>query len=254
MNFFLKQILFVMPISGMLVAQPLLTTTGDILQVALPLSGLGLSLYHKNESAQQEFYMRMLCTQGLTSLIKISLNKTEFGLRPNGGGYAFPSGHTSLAFQASFFIHKYYGYEYSVPAFALAGLTSYSRVKGKHHSYKDIIGGIVLSYLIQEIVDQQFKKDWFFSMASHNNAYIQFEKKILIQPTSSMCITCGHKMDKMPLSVRQWICPFCQHSHDKDVNAAKNIREIGLADLLGPSNCVKSSQGARAVSSAAPSK
>jgi putative transposase len=74
------------------------------------------------------------------------------------------------------------------------------------------------------------------------------------QPTSKVCSTCGHKMDKMPLSVRQWTCPFCQHSHDRDVNAAKNIREIGLADLLGPSNCVKSSHGARAVSAAAPSK
>jgi len=59
-------------------------------------------------------------------------------------------------------------------------------------------------------------------------------------PTSKLCSECGHKMDSMPLSVRDWVCPSCGCHHDRDVNAAKNIQAIGLADVLGHSICVKS--------------
>jgi putative transposase len=59
-------------------------------------------------------------------------------------------------------------------------------------------------------------------------------------PTSKLCSKCGHKMDSMPLSLRDWDCPSCGCHHDRDVNAAKNIQAIGLADVLGHSICVKS--------------
>ena len=49
------------------------------------------------------------------------------------------------------------------------------------------------------------------------------------------------------------ICLFENgHVHlDRDVNAAKNIRMIGLADSLGLSDCVKSSSVATLVSASA---
>lgn len=33
----------------------------------------------------------------------------------------------------------------------------------------------------------------------------------------------------MPLSVRAWVCPECGAYHDRDVNAAKNIRDVGAS-------------------------
>ena len=65
------------------------------------------------------------------------------------------------------------------------------------------------------------------------------------EPSSKVCSCCGYKMDKMPLSVREWQCPSCQQLHDRDVNAGRNIRQIGLADMLGHSICVKSSPEAK---------
>lgn len=62
------------------------------------------------------------------------------------------------------------------------------------------------------------------------------------EPSSKLCHDCGHKVDKLPLSIRTWDCPACYCTHDRDINAARNIRAIGLADLLGHSNCVKSSR------------
>ncbi|MBB4742986.1 putative transposase [Actinoplanes octamycinicus] len=47
-------------------------------------------------------------------------------------------------------------------------------------------------------------------------------------PSSKVCSACGHLTGKMPLNVRQWSCP-CGATHDRDVNAARNILAAGLA-------------------------
>ena len=43
------------------------------------------------------------------------------------------------------------------------------------------------------------------------------------EPTSKTCSHCGHRMGRMPLDVRRWVCPECGCLHDRDVNAAINI-------------------------------
>ena len=52
-------------------------------------------------------------------------------------------------------------------------------------------------------------------------------------PSSKACSTkgCDFKHTELPLSVRRWACPFCGKRHDKDVNAACNIKAQGLAVL-----------------------
>ncbi|MGL5871786.1 MAG: RNA-guided endonuclease InsQ/TnpB family protein [Xenococcaceae cyanobacterium] len=48
-------------------------------------------------------------------------------------------------------------------------------------------------------------------------------------PSSKRCGNCGFKIDKLPLSVREWECPSCGTTHDRDINAAHNILAAGLA-------------------------
>ncbi|WP_308065139.1 RNA-guided endonuclease InsQ/TnpB family protein [Escherichia coli] len=50
-------------------------------------------------------------------------------------------------------------------------------------------------------------------------------------PSSKRCSDCGYTMPKMALNVRSWVCPECGANHDRDVNAAKNIKAAGLAAL-----------------------
>ena len=52
-------------------------------------------------------------------------------------------------------------------------------------------------------------------------------------PSSKTCACCGSKIDKLPLSVRSWQCQHCHTTHDRDINAATNIRRQALADALG---------------------
>ncbi len=49
-------------------------------------------------------------------------------------------------------------------------------------------------------------------------------------PSTRMCSVCGAVGEKLPLNVREWTCP-CGSVHDRDVNAARNIRAAGRADL-----------------------
>lgn len=60
-------------------------------------------------------------------------------------------------------------------------------------------------------------------------------------PSSKRCNHCGHVVQSLPLPIRAWDCPACATHHDRDINAARNIRDFALADALGYSVCVKGS-------------
>jgi len=47
-------------------------------------------------------------------------------------------------------------------------------------------------------------------------------------PSSKTCSECGLRVEKIPLSVRQWACA-CGAVHDRDINAAKDLRRYALA-------------------------
>ena len=50
-------------------------------------------------------------------------------------------------------------------------------------------------------------------------------------PSSKTCSACGHVAASLPLAVREWACESCGALHDRDINAAINIRAAGLAAL-----------------------
>ena len=50
-------------------------------------------------------------------------------------------------------------------------------------------------------------------------------------PSSKTCHVCLNQVGSLPLDIRQWTCERCQATHDRDVNAAINLREEGLRIL-----------------------
>lgn len=50
-------------------------------------------------------------------------------------------------------------------------------------------------------------------------------------PSSKRCSSCGYILPKLSLDVRKWTCPECSIEHDRDINAAINIKAAGLAVL-----------------------
>nr|QMP83500.1 MAG: putative transposase [Caudoviricetes sp.] len=68
----------------------------------------------------------------------------------------------------------------------------------------------------------QYKCDW------HHRTFHKINRWF---PSSKICSHCEHKMESMDLSVREWQCPNCNTIHDRDHNAAVNIKNQGQLDL-----------------------
>jgi len=67
-----------------------------------------------------------------------------------------------------------------------------------------------LQYKLEEMGKKLVKVDKFFA-------------------SSQICSCCGHKNTKIKnLAIRAWDCPACGTHHDRDVNAAINIRNEGM--------------------------
>jgi putative transposase len=73
----------------------------------------------------------------------------------------------------------------------------------------------------------------FISMLDYKSRWYgrTFHKIDTWFPSSKTCSCCGHKMESMDLSVREWTCPSCNTHHDRDLNAATNILNEGIKDL-----------------------
>lgn len=52
------------------------------------------------------------------------------------------------------------------------------------------------------------------------------------EPSTKRCSACGHVNTDITLDVEEWICPECGVHHDRDLNAAINIREKSLEIIL----------------------
>jgi putative transposase len=64
----------------------------------------------------------------------------------------------------------------------------------------------------------------------------EWRDKILIEldrwyPSSKTCSNCRHVLDELRLDVRYWTCPKCRVTHDRDINAARNLLMEGLRQL-----------------------
>lgn len=42
-------------------------------------------------------------------------------------------------------------------------------------------------------------------------------------PSSKTCSNCGYKLESLSLGIRYWVCPDCNTTHDRDINASINI-------------------------------
>lgn len=63
----------------------------------------------------------------------------------------------------------------------------------------------------------KYKSEW------DGKTYIEVDRFFASSKTCSVCL---NKVDSLPLDIRAWACSKCLTSHDRDVNAAVNIRNV----------------------------
>ncbi|BDI14575.1 transposase [Nostoc cf. commune SO-36] len=62
-------------------------------------------------------------------------------------------------------------------------------------------------------------------------------------PSSKLCSSCFYQIGEMPLDVREWTCPHCNTHHDRDANAAQNIRAEGIRMIKAEGSAVSAVGG-----------
>jgi len=144
---------------------PLVTQSGDALQIGLPLAALGLTFLLVGEgpentqgqglvsrqfdwtrmdgSPRHDLALAITRTELLTYGLKYGVNAE----RPNGGGQSFPSGHTSIAFASAEFMRKEYGWGWGIPAYLVASYVGWSRVESEKHWPRDVWAGAAIGVL-----------------------------------------------------------------------------------------------------------
>ncbi|NCR15243.1 MAG: IS200/IS605 family element transposase accessory protein TnpB [Microcystis aeruginosa BS11-05] len=73
-----------------------------------------------------------------------------------------------------------------------------------------------------------------YKAENEGKTYIEVDRWF---PSSKTCNVCLNQVGSLPLDVRNWTCEYCQTTHDRDINAATNIRNEALRILaLGTSD------------------
>ncbi|MGK5094406.1 RNA-guided endonuclease TnpB family protein [Deltaproteobacteria bacterium TL4] len=70
----------------------------------------------------------------------------------------------------------------------------------------------------------EFRRQLEYKAAMHGNRLVVADRWFA---SSKTCAQCHYKLDELPLSMRQWTCPSCGTQHDRDVNAARNLEQVG---------------------------
>ncbi|MCD0453155.1 transposase [Actinocorallia sp. API 0066] len=94
------------------------------------------------------------------------------------------------------------------------------------------VTGLARTRLAKSVYDagwSQFLRMLEYKAARHGRYFARVGR---FTPTSQTCSSCGVKDGPKPLRVREWTCGNCGSTHDRDMNAAKNILAAGRADRL----------------------
>ena len=73
----------------------------------------------------------------------------------------------------------------------------------------------------------KYKLEWL------NKRLVKVDKYF---PSSQLCSECGYRKTDLLLKTKSWICPNCGVKHNRDHNAAVNIKKEGMRIVLSTSN------------------
>jgi putative transposase len=89
----------------------------------------------------------------------------------------------------------------------------------QNHNLAKHIADAAFGEIFREL---EYKAKWY------GRTYLPLDRYF---PSSKLCSKCGHLLGELPLSVREWDCPDCGVHHDRDINAAINIKKAGQSLL-----------------------
>lgn len=93
---------------------------------------------------------------------------------------------------------------------------------------KNMVRNQSLAKAISQVGWGQFCTMLKYKAEQEGKVYLEVDRFF---PSSKTCNVCLNQVRNLTLDVRTWQCEKCQTKHDRDINAAKNIRDEGLRIL-----------------------
>jgi len=87
-----------------------------------------------------ELVQAQLMAEGLTMIFKEATRRS----RPEGSGFSFPSGHTTVTFASATVLQRHFGWKVGIPAYGVASYVAASRVEMQRHYLSDVAFGAAL--------------------------------------------------------------------------------------------------------------
>lgn len=93
---------------------------------------------------------------------------------------------------------------------------------------KDMVKNRKRSKSISDVSWSEFVRQLTYKSEWKGRTLVKVDR---FYPSSQICSSCGHNDGKKELNIREWTCPKCQTTHDRDINASINIRTEGLSGI-----------------------
>lgn len=135
-----------------------ITSSGDILQMAIPAVALGSTFIWKDDNTKPTW--QFIKAYGSSVILEQALKHIVQKPRPDGSNnLSFPSGHTTSAFSGASFIQRRYGWKYGVPSYLLASFVGYSRIQAKKHDGWDVLAGATIGIGTSYLFTKPYSKN-----------------------------------------------------------------------------------------------
>ena len=85
--------------------------------------------------------------QLMAQLLAAGIKQATRRSRPEGSGYSFPSGHTTVTFASATVLQRHFGWKVGVPAYGVAAYVAASRVEMNRHYLSDVAFGAALGII-----------------------------------------------------------------------------------------------------------
>lgn len=128
----------------------------DVLSVMPSATGLAVAIVNNDKKGILQLGLSSATTLGINYALEACIKKD----RPDGSGHhAFPSTHTAVAFDGASFLMRRYGWQWGIPAYAVATYVAWGRVHTKRHDWWDVLGGVAIGAGSAFIYTRPFTKN-----------------------------------------------------------------------------------------------
>ena len=94
---------------------------------------------------------------------------------------------------------------------------------------KGMLGNRCLSRAVADMGFHELRRQLQYKAAWRGGQVVVVDRWY---PSSKQCSCCGYRLEKLDLNMRNWTCVSCAANHDRDINAAVNLRNMAVSSTV----------------------